>query len=1020
MKRSVLTAVLMVFFVGAFAQPGVLDQTFGKNGKVTIPVPLGAAVHPVDIKIQPDQKILVLTRVDTIALRVMSQGDDYCWMYKLLRFKQDGTPDSSFAVNGSTPVVYNERPASMELLANGQILLNTARQSPGNPPYGFWGWVDLCLTRYNSNGSIDNTFGANGRTITRIDTSISIAMSMFVLPSGKIIQAGAAYIPYQSITTSYNILVGYDQNGSIDPTFGNNGKVKVATNRNYGNYYLPFLAPLTIPQTFVILANQKIVVTSDSGLYRFNSNGSLDATFGTNGFSGNPYSYSSIAGFAEPNDKMVFVMRVAPAPPIPSNQTPLKAFRLNYDGSLDTTFNSLVDEDFAGATSHGEQFCKIFLEPNTQYSLAIGVYGNSTIGPSFLAKINSNGSMDSTYGKRGKISFYTTYPKNAFRMNGNAAALQPDGKMVVGGVADTSTNIGYRQNGWVIARYEKNAKVKYNTLVSDVFYDENANGIKDGNEGSFNGIHSMTSTKPGIDTIHWYSQQLVYQADKQDIDTGTYRTSVDINSTYNLPYYTVVPATKTTSHNTYWNTDTLSFAVQKLANVRDLSVTIVRLNTAKPGFPLHYLLKVHNAGTDSAGNIVVKLVKSNKMVYDSATILPASVAADIITWNIAGLQSQHDAFIIVHGKVKAPPAANVGDTMQAIATVTSNKSDTTAADNTSTMTHYVFGAYDPNDKSENHGGKITHTKAISGEYLTYAIRFQNTGNDTAFNVYIRDTMDNKLDWNSLQIVASSHNYQMTMNDGKCLFTFPFIMLVDSIKNELKSHGYIVYKIKAKPNVQIGDVIKNTAAIYFDYNLPIFTNTEMTTVVAEAFPLHLLSFTAKKNGKANLLNWSTTNEINVDRFEVERSKDGREFSKIGISKANGTNQTNTYQYSDAVAPNTPLWGAGGLYYRLKMIDRDGQFSYSPIRQITTNNSPLIISIFPNPAKDVLQVQVESDKKTALQLIVLSADGKVLMSKSITANEGSSLQSINISILPKGSYLLKVKSYKDEQVMKFEKL
>jgi hypothetical protein len=105
MKKSILTVVLMVFFVGAFAQPGVLDQTFGNNGKVTIPVPLGSAVHPVDIKIQPDKKILVLTRVDTLKANTTGQGDDYFWMYKLLRFKPDGTPDSSFAVNGSTPVV---------------------------------------------------------------------------------------------------------------------------------------------------------------------------------------------------------------------------------------------------------------------------------------------------------------------------------------------------------------------------------------------------------------------------------------------------------------------------------------------------------------------------------------------------------------------------------------------------------------------------------------------------------------------------------------------------------------------------------------------------------------------------------------------------------------------------------------------------------------------------------------------------------------------------------------------------
>ena len=412
MKKSSLTMVLLGIFLSAFAQPGVLDQTFGNNGKVAIRVPVDASSYPVDIKIQTDKKILVLTRVDTAKVSPGSQGEDYFWIYKLSRLNPNGTFDSSFAINGSTPPVYHERATSMELLSNGQILLNTARQSTTNPPYNYWGWVDLCLTRYNANGSIDNTFGTNGRAITRFDTSLSIAMSVFVLPSGKIIQAGVAYVPYNYTTPSYNILVGYDQNGNIDPSYGTNGKVKAVTNKWYSYYYFPNVNSLMIPQTFVMLSNQKIVATADSGLYRFNSNGSLDATFGTNGFVYYPLkSNTAIAGLVEPNNKMVFLMRVEAAPPIPLNQSPLKAFRFNADGSPDTSFSSFIDDDFAGVNSNGNQFGKIFLEPNSQYSLAVGFYnpgGNS--GSSYLAKINHDGSIDSSYGKRGKINFYPGFP----------------------------------------------------------------------------------------------------------------------------------------------------------------------------------------------------------------------------------------------------------------------------------------------------------------------------------------------------------------------------------------------------------------------------------------------------------------------------------------------------------------------------------------------------------------------------------------------------------------------------------
>ena len=1021
MKKSLLTAVLMVFLVSAFAQPGVLDQTFGNNGKVYMPVvPQGYLIYPVDIKIQPDQKILALVMMDTAINQFWYSPADVFFRYQLLRFNPDGTPDSSFGTNGSTPIVAHERPTNMQLLANGQILLNTAVSNITTPSFPVLTNVDLCLTRYNANGTIDNSFGVNGRAVTPVDTCLSVAISVFVLPNGKIIQAGMSIKYTQVNPLSYYVLVGYDQNGNIDLSFGNAGKVKVRAKRYMGDYYgVNRFDGFTIPHSYLILSNQKIVATADSGLFRFNSNGSLDASFGTNGFRNYPPAYYAsnppvtwglsetpvIAGVVDANDKMVFVMRRASFGGIAPNAFPLVACRFNPDGSPDSSFQTFILERDNTSTP-GTNSSKIFLEPNGQYSIAWGrCYSGGYNGSNTqLIKLNSDGSADNSYGKRGRIvsrSDMWGFPF-AYRigMMGNAAALQPDGKMVVAGIMDTITfvnNYGtWWQKAWVIHRYEKNAKRKYNTLVSDVFYDQNSNGIKDGNETPFNAFHTMTTIKPGADTTMWCGEWPTYNNGLQDVDTGTYHSSVNL---YYHPYYKVVPAFKTTSHSTYWNTDTLSFAVQKIANVRDLSVTVFPLSNAKPGFPIRYLIKVHNAGTDSAGNVVVRLVKSNKMVYDSATITASSVVGDTIIWNMGGIQSLHDAFIFVHGKVKAPPAANLGDTLQAIANVSSDKADTLIADNTSYYTQFAVGAWDPNDKKEAHAGKIKHAKAISGEYLTYTIRFQNTGNDTAFNVYIRDTMDSKLDWNSLQIVASSHNYKMTMNDGRCLFTFPSIMLVDSIKNEAKSHGYIVYKIKAKPNVQIGDVIENTAAIYFDYNLPIFTNTEMTTVVAEAFPLHLLSFTAKKNGKANLLNWSTTNEINVDRFEVERSPNGRDFSKIGITKANSTNQINTYQYSDAVAPNTPLWGAGGLYYRLKMIDRDGQFTYSPIRSLTINNSSLIITLFPNPAKDKVTVTHPIANANA-QLQLTDMAGRIL--RNIKVSNSSVQTSMNLKGLPAGKY------------------
>ena len=283
------------------------------------------------------------------------------------------------------------------------------------------------------------------------------------------------------------------------------------------------------------------------------------------------------------------------------------------------------------------------------------------------------------------------------------------------------------------------------------------------------------------------------------------------------------------------------------------------------------------------------------------------------------------------------------------------------------------------------------------------------------------------------MISASADYQLTIDNGKCLWSFNSINLPDSARSGEASHGYLSFMIKPKSNIQLGDVIKNTAAIYFDYNLPIYTNTETTTVVADAQPLKLLAFTAKKDGKAHLLQWTSANEVNVDRFEIERSLNGRDFGMIGKIKAGLSKYsfTDNNPFASPLSPNNTVGreGLGVRYYRLKMVDKDGQFTYSPVRMLN-NSGSFFVSIYPNPAKDNLQVQIDSDKKTTLQLQVLSLDGKVILSKSTTAAEGSILRNISISALSKGSYLLKVISSLNpptagmevqyEQVVKFEKL
>lgn len=120
---------------------------------------------------------------------------------------------------------------------------------------------------------------------------------------------------------------------------------------------------------------------------------------------------------------------------------------------------------------------------------------------------------------------------------------------------------------------------------------------------------------------------------------------------------------------------------------------------------------------------------------------------------------------------------------------------------------------------------------IEGSHeLTYRIHFQNTGSGTAHTVTIRDTLDPALDVSTLQPGGASHPYALHVLGGGILkWTFYNIQLPDSTTNPAGSHGFVKYRIAQKPGNPVGTRIENTAAINFDYNLPLRTNTAFNTV-----------------------------------------------------------------------------------------------------------------------------------------------------------------------------------------------
>lgn len=144
----------------------------------------------------------------------------------------------------------------------------------------------------------------------------------------------------------------------------------------------------------------------------------------------------------------------------------------------------------------------------------------------------------------------------------------------------------------------------------------------------------------------------------------------------------------------------------------------------------------------------------------------------------------------------------------------------------------IIDSYDPNDKQVIPAGISAMHYVAEGSLLEYTIRFQNTGTDTAYSVVITDLLDKNMDISSLKVGLSSHPVKWELSgeeQANITWRFYHINLPDSTTNEKASHGFVKFKIRPKSESSFGTIIKNKAAIYFDYNSPIITNETLTTL-----------------------------------------------------------------------------------------------------------------------------------------------------------------------------------------------
>src|SRR5690606_3161610 len=219
--------------------------------------------------------------------------------------------------------------------------------------------------------------------------------------------------------------------------------------------------------------------------------------------------------------------------------------------------------------------------------------------------------------------------------------------------------------------------------------------------------------------------------------------------------------------------------------------------------------------------------------------------------------------------------------------VTPNYDDYTPEDNTFELAQVVVNSFDPNDKQVLQGDKIYIDNV--NEYLHYLIRFQNTGTASAINVRIEDELHESLDWNTIQILNSSHNYRVEIKDGnQVAFIFNNINLPYEDEDEEGSNGFIAYKIKPIAGLEVGDIITgNEAYIYFDYNLPIITNSTETEIVqpTSSVSQHNLNnlISVYPNPTNGILHISSKENIIIEEVKIYNLQGRELFSSVQNSE-----------------------------------------------------------------------------------------------------------------------------------------
>lgn len=411
---------------------GKVDSSFGVNGRVIAGLDPATTISLTTVKLQQDGKIVAAGH---------TESNDFV----LLRFKTDGSVDSTFGTNGRVHTVFGTSSLgsnAMDLQSNGYIVVAGTRG------------LDIAVVRYKTDGSLDETFGTAGIKIIDLGGGES-ANAVLVQPGGKILIGGGS----QSGAVIQLLLLRCKSNGDLDSTFGTNGKTMLLPRQSYNPVYALALQP----DGKIVAAGRAQYFQSAYCIVRFSADGVPDSSFGTNGIVVHQFANTgeeARAVVVQADGKIVAGGNVNDA-----GSLQIGLLRLKKDGSVDSTFE--YDGEVRTSQDNGTFCYSMLIQPDNK--IVTGGYDYSSTKGNRFAVLRFNVSNILPVSLN---SFTATAVKNTTLLNWSTASEVNSSYFTI---ERSSGSSGYSAIGNVNSHGNSNQLQQYqftdaSPLTGDNFY----------------------------------------------------------------------------------------------------------------------------------------------------------------------------------------------------------------------------------------------------------------------------------------------------------------------------------------------------------------------------------------------------------------------------------------------------------------------------------------------------------------------------------------------------------------------